>query len=491
MSYSIRSLLELPFVVQDRILEHLGRVDLVSMSVTCRDLHRPALKYLYRELTNYDWDHQALVESNLRRDPSLTRYIRSFTSYDPSFLKWLWIRASSSLKLLDLQWNYIDSKADVYSDFMQSIYRPNRVGQIGCSINSRLQPSFLTRLDAFDSLWCLTINNSNPPYTLQAIFEQLCVSSLVILDVDNVPDWRIRWRESFKERLPNLQLLVLNRYDNDDVMWDNVQDEEMEGRRPPSDIMWHSFRTLHQQSILFDDWYNSPFLDLAPSYAASHQLDPVPLIHWHVMSREYSEYAKGNHAFPITVGVIPLKDLTIILRAISSVGVDLSRMQLSLHLPLDTTPSISNLFPSELTDLSIHLPSFGNLDPSVVPACLRSLPRLKSLHVFLRISRYGYTPLGACTYATHSFRSLRNDRSAGVADAVKLTIARSSDPVWETVDFYGKPERLDTEGLKLDIENADFTMEAMKWFDLGRRLELVEMTFNYTTGEFHFPFADE
>src|SRR5271154_5287697 len=188
MSYSIRSFLELPVVVQDRILEHLGRVDLVSMSVTCRDLHRPALKYLYRELTNYDY-HQELVESNLRRDPSLTLYIRSFTSYDPLFLKWLWIRASSSLKFLDLQqWDFIDPKTDAYSAFMQSIYRPNRVERIDCDINSTLQPPFLTRLDAFDSLWRLTIKNSNPPYTLQAIFEQLCVQSLAILDIHRAPD---------------------------------------------------------------------------------------------------------------------------------------------------------------------------------------------------------------------------------------------------------------------------------------------------------------
>jgi hypothetical protein len=265
-------------------------------------------------------------------------------------------------------------------------------------------------------------------------------------------------------------------------MWDNVQDEEMEGRRPPSDVMWQSFRTLHQQSIHFEinGWDNSPFLDLAPSYAASHQSDPVQLIHWHVISREYREYTKGNHVFPITVGVIPLKDLTIILRAINSVGFNLSGMQLSLHFPLDTTPSISNLFPLELTDLTIHLPSVGNLDPSVLPACLRSLPRLKSLHVFLRIMRYGYTPLCACTHATYSFRSLRNSRPVRLATGVKFTIDRFNDPVWDTVDFTGKPERLDAEGLELDTENADFKMEVMKWFDLGTSLELVEMTFNYT-----------
>jgi hypothetical protein len=170
-----------------------------------------------------------------------------------------------------------------------------------------------------------------------------------------------------------------------------------------------------------------------------------------------------------------------------SIGFDLSGMQLTLYFPLDTTPSISNLFPSELTDLSIHLPAFGNLDPSVLPACLGSLLRLKSLHVFLQIARFGYTPLGVCTYATHSFRSLRNNRSAGMAVVVKLTIARSSDPVWETVDFYGRRERLNTEEVKLDIENADFNMEVMKWFDLGQSLELVEMWFNYT----HVPFVDE
>ena len=130
MSYTIPSFLELPLLVQDYILEHLDRVDLASiMSATCRNLHCAALKYLYRDLMDYDYADRYLIEDNLRGDPSLIRYIRSFTSYSPSLLRWMWIHTSPRLTGLDLQWtrtfNYGEDPAEEYSKFWDSTPRTN------------------------------------------------------------------------------------------------------------------------------------------------------------------------------------------------------------------------------------------------------------------------------------------------------------------------------------------------------------------------------
>src|SRR5271170_2885067 len=91
MSYTIRSLLELPLVVQDNILENLERAALASVSRTCRSLHRGALKYLYRNLIMDDcgWGASStggiLIERSLRRNVTLIPYIRSCRTITPFY----------------------------------------------------------------------------------------------------------------------------------------------------------------------------------------------------------------------------------------------------------------------------------------------------------------------------------------------------------------------------------------------------------------------
>jgi len=91
MSYTIRSLLELPLVVQDNILENLEHAALASVSRTCRSLHRGALKYLYRNLIMDDcgWGASStggiLIERSLRRNVTLIPYIRSCRTITPFY----------------------------------------------------------------------------------------------------------------------------------------------------------------------------------------------------------------------------------------------------------------------------------------------------------------------------------------------------------------------------------------------------------------------
>ena len=123
-------------MVWDNILENLERADLVSVSQTCRSLHRRALKYLYRDLTfpkNDDWWHPHVpnrekaeqVQSSLRRDPTLLPYIRSFSSYNSFFLQWMYTQATiPALEYLDLREEFIRIRREIIEkqpDFVESI----------------------------------------------------------------------------------------------------------------------------------------------------------------------------------------------------------------------------------------------------------------------------------------------------------------------------------------------------------------------------------
>jgi hypothetical protein len=103
MSTGSLSFSSLPWFVQDNILDKLDQATLASVCLTSASLYRAAKKHLYRTLVGYQ-NYRSLVEHNLRSDPSIVPYIRSFTSYDESFLLWMWSLAPPLLKELELRW---------------------------------------------------------------------------------------------------------------------------------------------------------------------------------------------------------------------------------------------------------------------------------------------------------------------------------------------------------------------------------------------------
>lgn len=217
-------------------------------------------------------------------------------------------------------------------------------------------------LAAFSALKCLTLSalrRQLPSYALQAILEQLRVPSLQFREVDGVDDWRIQWRDSFKDALPNLRGLRLKSHSDDPVMWNAEPDYEFEENiSPPSNVMWDTVLTFYRQSVFFHieyHHYHSAFVDYAPAYASSHQLDPVPLIQWHVKSNQFFRTMKDFNSAFITVGPVSSTDLTTILRGIQSTELRAGfPMDLSLQLPPGTTPPIATLLHHAVDVLYIY-----------------------------------------------------------------------------------------------------------------------------------------
>jgi hypothetical protein len=158
-------------VVRDNILAKLHRRALVSLSLTSRSLQHSTRKYLYRELITYQ-KHRDLVESNLRRDPTLIPYILSFTSYDPTFLQWMWLQLTIlSLRELELQWDIL-LENDGYPKFIESIPPRTPVERLMFRLKSALEESMLSCLHAFSGQMTLKLRNEpNSEYTLQIILE--------------------------------------------------------------------------------------------------------------------------------------------------------------------------------------------------------------------------------------------------------------------------------------------------------------------------------
>jgi hypothetical protein len=302
-------LTSLPLVVQDLILEKLDRIALASVSLTCRYLHRGARRFLFRQLTKYP-KHRSLVESIIRRDPTLIPYIRSFTSYDRSLLQWMWLQTIPSLRNLEIRWNFVGNDADW--DFIESIPPQINLENLTFGLNSTLETSLLNCLNVFGHLRHLILQNKvKSEHSLQNILERLHCPSLVFLEVEMVADWRIQWRESFEESFPNLRGLRLIVDLQDAVMYDHEDDYYSEERLPPSNVMWETILTLQQRSIFFDIHYFEPhsrFLDYAPSYAASHQLDPQPLIQWHVKSLMFFRAMEGCDYFFVNLNAPQFTD---------------------------------------------------------------------------------------------------------------------------------------------------------------------------------------
>jgi hypothetical protein len=157
-------------------------------------------------------------------------------------------------------------------------------------------------------------------------------------------------------------------------------------------------------------------------------------------------------------------------------------MKMSLNLPPDAQPWIAHLLPNEIFDFSIHVPLDQTLEPWLIPECILSLPDLKSLQIFLKIPRkYDLQPRHVCTAARYSFRSLVTpNRTLLPFSAVKLTITRSSDPIWDVVYSDGQSSRWNPKENEADVGNVNFEMEVKDWFELSDSLEVLEVRFEGT-----------
>jgi hypothetical protein len=261
-------------------------------------------------------------------------------------------------------------------------------------------------------------------------------------------------------------------------MFDDEGDEESEEILPPSNVMWDNVLTLQQRSIFFDIHYydpGSPFLDYAPSYASSNQLDPVPLIQWHVKSLQFFHAAAGLDSFFVSIGVVSLTDLRTILLAIKPIAFNGFEMQLSLRFPKDAPPSIAYLLPENITELSISPPSYSILDPSVIPGCIHSLPNLEYLNIYLNMSGDEFQPCNKCTTARYSFRSLT---AGNRITNVHLMISRSSGPVW-CVHIWDRPRRRYIDESDPGCEIVDFEIEVKEWLRLSTSLQWLEIYFEH------------
>ena len=343
-------------------------------------------------------------------------------------------------------------------------------------------------LAAFSALKCLALSatrKSRSSYTLQAILEQLRVPSLQFLEIVEVDDWRIQWRDSFKDALPNLQGLRLEVPWDDPVMWNEGEFpyyEFEETIAPPSNIMWDTVLTFYQQSVFFHIEYpdeahgSSAFLDYAPAYASTHQLDPVPLIQWHVKSKQFFRTMEDFDVVFIPVGPVSSTDLTTILRGIQSTELRAGfQMELSLNLPPGTTPSIATLLHHAVSNLYLY-PEFDSvIDPSFIPACIRSLPNFNHLDVDLRLSDDFSLPFNECFAATYSFSSLI--ATYGNELHFNLDVSRSGDPVWTRMRRWGE-----SRNTPCDIHPgggvAEIETEVQEWFHLSTSLQTLSFNFS-------------
>ena len=471
-------------MVLDNILENLEPVDLASLCRTCRSLHGGALKYLYRDLTFRHWGEgpfskkrHDLVETNIRRHTTLIPLIRSFTSYDPSFLQWMYTQATPpSLQSLELKWEPNERGTDTDSKFLELIPHPSREDfrELTFPFGSAGEGSILSFLYAFRCLRSLNLrvshNNSSPSHSLQAILEQLHAPSLENLQVNGIGDWRVQWRPSFEETLRNLRSLRLDIDEEDDVMYDDGETPPRdEVVPPPGNVKWDTFVTLYQRSILFwitytGSYISQPYLETALPYAKIHGLDPIPFIQWHINSM------RMLYGSDLTISLVPLDDLTTILRATKSI--DFRKLSLSLFFPSGTTPSIAHLLPNSVTALAIHLPHDCLLDPSVIPSCILSLPKLDSLHIFLNLSRDDFQPTSRFTAATCCFPSY----PAGKFVAASFSIPSRWQRGWDAI-FDGN---IGAHVKKVDPGNEvlDFETEIREWFQLSTSLQNFRIFFS-------------
>ena len=229
--------------------------------------------------------------------------------------------------------------------------------------------------------------------------------------------------------------------------------------------------TLYRRSIYFDihyNWnYHYPFLDYAPSYASRHGLDPASLIQWQVKSLQLFRAKSGCDYIFVKLAEIPFNELLMILQSMKSLDFCGSGMQLSLDLPLETTVSIADILPDNIFELSIQPPPGGFLDPSVVPACIRSLPNLEYLDVYLTASGSDLKPVNGCTAATCSFQSPQTGLERSSTD---MKVSREGAPVWRISLLDRRTWRL-TKTHDPGKQVSDFERDIIGWFGVSISLK--------------------
>lgn len=478
MAFSHHSLLELPFVVRNDILGFLQPRDLVSVSQSCRCLHGEVLKHLYRDLTfrnrstdEIDRDRVRLIELNLRNDPTLLPYIRSITLSSPPFFNWMFTHASRpSPESLDVNWDL-----GLESGFLELLMLPPIRNTIR-ELRTRWSGVGLSSFHHFHELRSLKLDvpHRYPSLTLQSLLEQLhALHSLERLEVHSLTNWAIQWKPSFEHGFRNLRGLMIE-------VWDSGVGGNGSN---PSEVDWDTIMTMYRKSILFwndhfagDDICNDMFLELAPSRARMCGLDPVAFTQWRVKSRKMFLPPQLIFLSPIPVG-----DLTIILQAMKSVDFDVEHIE--FFLPTGTTSSIAQHLPN-VTSLSVGAQSV--LDSSVIPACIRSLPKLEALEIaHLQIWRNNWQLSRKCTAATCSFPAFPDAMNVNVVnlEISRSTDCRSTDAVWEV-----QHRLLDETGNAWDLSQfkkfdggeqvREIEVEVGDWFQLNRSLESVILRFD-------------
>lgn len=336
---------------------------------------------------------------------------------------------------LTLRWGepgYWDGRHNPYSDFVEMIPLPSRIDfkKLSFALTGP-ETALLGSLHAFTNLKCLTLNlyDMRCVYVLQAILERLCTPSVQFLKVQGIEDWRVRWQASFNYNLASLRGLLVEVGCEDDVMLDNADssDSDTLDRPPPSNVMWETVLTFYQHSTFVDISYDDdakPFLNYAPSYADSHHLDPVPLIQWLVKSIQFVYEIQDSDSLFMTLGPVPrVTDLTKILQAIQPLDLgSVFPFFLHLELPHVITPSIANLLHHNIDTLNIVPASHATMDPFIVTAWIRLLPKLTNLNFDLKMSKDFSTPYNRCTAATYSLSTF------GEATAIFLNVSRSDGP---------------------------------------------------------------
>ena len=184
----------LPIIVIDNILSYLEKIDLYNIALVCKSFYQPTKKYLYRDLYNYE-NHRELVATTLRREPSLAFYIRTFTSYDPSLLEFLWSQTPLTLHRLTLKWDHKNNEY-YYPSYLASIHPQCRIECLNFSLHSDNEKYLLLNAYKFKGLKRLeliipefdwdAIIFSTPYYSLQDIFDALYCPSLESVYITNV-----------------------------------------------------------------------------------------------------------------------------------------------------------------------------------------------------------------------------------------------------------------------------------------------------------------
>jgi hypothetical protein len=181
----------------------------------------------------------------------------------------------------------------------------------------------------------------------------------------------------------------------------------------------------------------------------------------------------------IRVGPVASTDLTTILRGIQSTELRAGfPMYLSFDLPTGTTPSIAHLLHHAVSDLSLYYREFdAAVDPSFIPACIRSLPNLKHLEVAIRLSADFSVPFNRCTAATYSFASLIATYGNLLVREIYLNVSRSGDPVWTRMLSFFEPRDTPRDIYPGDGV-AEMEIEVQEWFHLSTSLQTLSFDFS-------------